>query len=85
MVTCVIVHRAETRSNNVVHIYCYINIHVRLVGIFEEFSNKMHGTENFKLLLTILFVIFYFRPIFGHNWCWVNLQRTPRKTEFCFS
>jgi hypothetical protein len=87
MVTCVIKYNAETRSKNVVHrpIYCYINIHVYLVGIFEELSKTMHGTENLKLLLTILFAPFYFRPIFRYNRCWVNLQRKPRKTEFCFS
>jgi hypothetical protein len=45
MVTCVTEHNAETRSINVVHIYCYINIHLRLVGIYEEFFNTMHGTK----------------------------------------
>ena len=33
--------------------YCYINIYVHLVGIFEESSMRMHGTENFKKLMRI--------------------------------
>ena len=85
MVNCVIEHNAETRSKNVVHIYYYIITHVPLDGVFEELSTTMHGTENFLLLLTILFAPFYFSTIFGHSRCWINLQRKPQKTEFCFS
>jgi hypothetical protein len=34
-------------------IYCYINIYVHSVGIFEESSVRMHGMENFKEFTTI--------------------------------
>jgi len=34
-------------------IYCYINIYVYLVGIFEESSMRMHGMKNFKKFMRI--------------------------------
>ena len=35
----------DTRCKHEVHIYSYVH----LVGIFEELSTRMHGTENFKI------------------------------------
>jgi hypothetical protein len=34
-------------------IYCYINIYVHLVGILEESSMRMRGTESFKEFMRI--------------------------------
>lgn len=32
------------------YVYCYIDIFVHLVGIFEEVTARMHGKENLKNL-----------------------------------
>jgi hypothetical protein len=61
------VQNTETCRRNVAnillykYIYIYIYICVRLVGVFEELSTRMHGTENFTIVY--VFVVLEFKDI----------------------
>jgi hypothetical protein len=43
------VHNTPKHGGGMWQIYCHINIHVHLVGIFKEVTTKMRGMENFKI------------------------------------
>jgi hypothetical protein len=55
------VYRTPKHVGAIWQIYCYINIYVRLVDMFEELSTRLHGTENFTTVF--VFVVLEFKEI----------------------
>jgi len=78
--------------------YCYINIYVHLVGIFEELSTRLHGTENFEIKRqlvahggyssianwrTKLLAIFRGISVFRNSYVFVPVFLAEHLTMFC--
>jgi hypothetical protein len=61
----------------------YINIYVRLVGIFDELSTSRHGTENFKISDVLRLAASYVDPVSTCILvaaCRMNATRTALRT-----